>query len=179
VALGHLGTCQLRSQSPQPRPAVRSESPQRTPVREIQINGLVLPPALVRAIETHRWRRPTALALQRVFREKPSGAVFLDLEAMIARNAAWRAETNPAYFGHADDRSPPGDIDPLRSLVIGEVGTELPFALDYRTSVDSPSVVYLHSGGDRWILVARRIEDLLSRLGLDASSFGRSQVSRP
>ncbi len=158
---------------------MRAESPQRAPVREIRINDLLLPSALVRAIETHRWRRPTALALQRVFREKPSGAVFLDLAGMLERNATWRSETNPAYFGHADDRSPPGDIDPRCSLVIGEIGTELPFALDYRGNPDAPSVVYLHSGGDRWITVARRVEDLLSRLGLDAASFGRSQVSRP
>ena len=71
---------------------MRSESPQRTPVREIQINGLVLPPALVRAIETHRWRRPTALALQRVFREKPSGAVaYFDGEGAPMRRALLRS----------------------------------------------------------------------------------------
>ncbi len=133
----------------------------------ILVAGLPLPHALGRALDEGRWRRPSDDRLLRVFRERPTAPVMLDLDAMHEVNRKWRTETDPAYFGHKDDRVPPGDIDCRRSSIVGRLGPDLPFALDYRASEHDPAVLYLHSGGDRWITVARNIDELLERLGLD------------
>jgi len=142
------------------------------------INGLPLPSSLVRAMGERRWRCPPEFVLRRVFRETPVRAVLHDLESMRRANERWLAETNPAFFGHADDRLPPGDIDPARSVILGEIGPDLPFALDYRVSLEQPAVLYLHSGSDRWIRVARHIDDLLARLRLDARATAPSERPR-
>lgn len=133
----------------------------------MQINGLHLPSALTRAIGEQRWRRPAVDALRRVFRESPIRVQLYDLEAMHAANHRWLNEKDPAYFGRSDDKKPPGNIDPARSLLLGLLGPHMPFALDYRLSSDRPRVLYLHSGGDQWITVAGDIEQLLARLQLD------------
>ncbi|MFZ6182469.1 hypothetical protein [Nannocystis pusilla] len=133
----------------------------------MQINGLHLPTALTRAIGEQRWRRPPVDALRRVFRESPIRVQLYDLDAMHAANRGWLNEKDPAYFGHSDDKKPPGNIDPARSLLLGLLGPHMPFALDYRISSDRPRVLYLHSGGDQWITVAGDIEQLLARLQLD------------
>jgi hypothetical protein len=132
----------------------------------VHVNGLRLPNALILAIHEGRWRRPPNARLHRVFRERPSGAQLFGLSLMRSQNLRWRAETDRAWFGERDDRLPPGDIDRHSSIILGSLGPDLPFALDYRADPDAPRVVYLHSGGDRWITVARDIEELLERLGL-------------
>jgi hypothetical protein len=133
----------------------------------VQINGLMLPRALTLAMDEHRWRCPAESVLRRVFREKPVRARLYDLPAMREENRGWRDEKDPAFFGHLDDKKPPGDIDPARSLILGMLGPHMPFALDYRVTLEEPRVLYLHSGGDRWITIACGIDQLLARLHLD------------
>ncbi len=135
---------------------------------DVSINGLRLPPVLLRIMTEQRWRSAPESLVRRVFRENPVRLVLHDLAEMRRANAQWLEETNPAFFGHADEKLPPGDIDRTRSVIIGGLGPDLPFALDYRASMERPSVLYLHSGGDRWIRIARDVDDLLSRLRLDA-----------
>lgn len=134
----------------------------------VHINGLPLPAALVQAIDDGRWRCPTASILRRVFRDHPVRACLYDLETMDVQNRTWRAQKDLAFLGHTDDKTPPGDIDPARSLLLGALGPDMPFALDYRVSVTEPRVLYLHTEGDRWITVARDIEHLLAGLRLTA-----------
>jgi len=133
----------------------------------VRINGLPVPTSLLSAMRERRWRCPTAPVLRRVFREEPVKAVLFDLGEMRAANERWLHEKDASFFGHRDDRLPPGDIDNARSLLLGMLGPDLPFALDFRSSVETPTVLYLHSGGDRWITVARHVDHLLSRLHLD------------
>lgn len=133
----------------------------------VRINGLLLPHALTSAIAGRRWRCPAEPLLRRVFREKPVRVRLFDLAAMQAENRAWREVKDRAFLGHLDDKQPPGDIDPACSLILGTLGPHLPFALDYRVSADEPRVLYLHSGGDRWITVACNMEELLARLRLN------------
>lgn len=130
------------------------------------INGLALPAALVQAIDDGRWRCPSGTLLRRVFRERPVQATLYDLTAMRAENRRWREQRDPAFIGHPDDKIQPGDIDPTRSLLLGALGPDMPFALDYRVSTASPRVLYLHTDGDRWITIARDIEHLLAGLRL-------------
>lgn len=138
----------------------------------MRINGLRLPNALVLAIREGRWRRPVSARLQRVFRERPIRAQLFDLDEMRRENLRWRSETDRAWFGERDERLPPGDIDRKSSILLGSMGPDLPFALDYRPDDAPPRVLYLHSGGDRWITVASCIEELLERLGLQRAPDG-------
>lgn len=139
----------------------------------MHINDLPLPRALLLAMHEERWRCPIPAALRRVFRESPARAAFFDLATMREENRRWRDETDRAYLGRADEKTPPGDIDPTRSLLLGALGPEMPFALDYRTADAEPRVLYLHTGGDLWITVARDVDDLLARLRLDRFASAR------
>lgn len=131
------------------------------------VYGMPLPEALTRALVERRWVSPPRADLRRVFREASANPVFYDLTGIRRVNARWRVETNPAFFGHPDTQSPPGDLDPRSSLLLGELAADCPFALDYRRSFERPHVVYLHSGGDRWITVARDIDELIVRLRMN------------
>lgn len=134
------------------------------------INGLALPIALIQAIDAGRWRCPSEATLRRLFREPPVRATLYDLAAMRAENRRWREQKDPAFIGHPDDKVQPGDIDPASSLLLGALGPDMPFALDYRLSATSPRVLYLHTGGDRWITIARDIEHLLAGLRLSRTA---------
>ena len=150
----------------------RTDAPER-----VRINGLQLPLALTLAIDERRWRSPAESLLRRVFREKPVRVRLFDLAAMREENRAWLEVRDRAFFGHLDEKQPPGDIDPARSLLLGTLGPHLPFALDYRVSQEDPRVLYLHSGGDRWITVACNIEMLLARLKLNEPGLPRASAS--
>lgn len=143
------------------------------------VYGLPLPVTLTRAIVERRWVPPARTDLRRVFREAPVNPVFYDLSGIRRVNAQWRVETNMAFFGHPDTQSPPGDIDRTRSLLIGQLASDCPFALDYRSSLDRPTVVYLHSGGDRWITIARDADDLFARLRMDDRRRPRRPTPAP
>jgi hypothetical protein len=136
-------------------------------IDRVHINGLPLPAALVRAIGEGRWRCPPGSVLRRVFREPPVRATLYDLAVMRVENRSWLEQRDPAFLGHSDDKTPPGDIDPARSLLLGALGPDMPFALDFRDSLSEPRVLYLHTGGDRWITIARDVEDLLAGLRLN------------
>lgn len=130
------------------------------------INRLPLPADLLRAIASGRWPgRPDPTVLREIFGDLPEAPRFYSLEVMAAVNRGWPARTNELFVGRPSARTPPGDIDPRRSLLIGELGTEQLVALDYRLSIALPRVLYL--GGaipSPWREVAPTIGHLLSRL---------------
>jgi hypothetical protein len=135
----------------------------------VEINGLPLPDALRSAIEEDRWAPPADhLLLTRVFGEEPQGASFYTVEYMRSENRRWpEVESRlPIYLGSPDESAPPGDIDPRMSVLIGDLGYDMPFALDFRPSRVAPRIVYLTLETGRWITVAPTIEALLDRLGL-------------
>ena len=135
-------------------------------VRELK--GLPLPEALSSAIEDGRWTPPDRAALEDVFSVTPEDPSFYTLDYMRFENGLWLEDKTrtPMFGGTPDAASPPGDIDVRRSVLIGDLGHDMPFALDYRPSLNNPSVVYFRSDKLRWITVAASIEDLLARLGL-------------
>ncbi|SEG43188.1 hypothetical protein SAMN04489712_105183 [Thermomonospora echinospora] len=131
-----------------------------------EINGLPLPRELLDLLDSGRWRVPDDRArLAEVFGDRPVQPVFYQVDLMLSENAAWAGETSPYYLGEPDPIRPPGDIDPRRSLLIGDLGPDLPFALDYR-GPGEPGVCYLASWGDRWVTVAESVADLAVRCGL-------------
>ena len=136
----------------------------------IEINGLPLPAALCAAIEDGRWAPPgDEHLLAQVFAENPQEPSFYTLDYMKAENHRWPDVESrlPMYLGSPDEAAPPGDIDPATSILIGDLGYDMPFALDFRPSRDEPRVIYLTLQRGRWITVAPTVEALLTRLGLD------------
>jgi hypothetical protein len=108
------------------------------------INGLPLPRELLRAIEDGRWPgQPDPAVLREVFGDQPEAPRFYTLDVMASVNRVWRERTDEVFIGLPSDETPPGDIDPRRSPLIAELGTEQLVALDYRSSEDSPRVLYL------------------------------------
>jgi hypothetical protein len=93
--------------------------------------------------------------------------VFLPFEQM-RRNRRWLDqildEYRPFYLGRPNPDQPPGDVDPDRSLLIGDLGPEMPFALDYRPGLAAPTVIYLGNPG--WVEVAPNMATLLDRLAM-------------
>jgi hypothetical protein len=136
---------------------------------QVEIDGLPVPAALVRVVREGRWGPPADDSrFVAVFGEPAVQPVFLPLDRMGA-NARWidqlvDDEVRAWYVCWPASEWPPGDIDPVRSLLVGDLGPEMPFALDYRRSTASPSVVYLTGRG--WREVARDVETLVEKLGL-------------
>lgn len=93
---------------------------------------------------------------------------------MTFENEAWATETLPDYLGEADEEFPPGDLDPGKSVIIGDLGHDLPVALDYRANPADPRVVFLSTRvAGRWITVAASIADLIEALGLSSQNRER------
>lgn len=141
----------------------------------MQINGLKLPDALTRAIESGIWKMPVdrelvqrVFPLERLVEPQLHAAASLELE-----NAHWRDETMASFIGKTGGTVTPGDIDRAQSVIIGDLGPDLPIALDYRSSPERPSVVYLFQDGPwtvRWATAAPDIESLILALGLGQSA---------
>ena len=144
-----------------------------------KINGIPLPDALLSVIEQGRWAAPADHELlERVFSDKPDDPSFYPLDHMRLENRLWlEAEARkPTYTGTPDASTPPGDIDLTKAVLIGDLGYDMPFALDYRP--ERPRVVYYNFDLRRWTTVAPTIEDLLTRLGLISEEAGRRPTER-
>lgn len=83
---------------------------------------------------------------------------FYTFGEVIGMTEEWRLEKNPAWLG-----SEPDSIDPLGSILIGELGYDRPIALDYRPHV--PAVRFMRTNG-RWPVVASSLRELLEKLNV-------------
>ena len=131
----------------------------------VVVGGLEIPQTLVAAIASGRWRVPETSKLIDVFADEPQLPEFYDLASIERQNASWHAFELGDVWGHVSDGSI--GVDPKRSLVIADLGPDMPIALDYRISSSSPSVIYLrYQATPVWTLVADSIDDVLARLNL-------------
>ncbi|MEO1083304.1 MAG: hypothetical protein AAFY88_03600 [Acidobacteriota bacterium] len=131
----------------------------------MKIHSLELPSKLVDLLDSGSWSPPDSEIIEEVFGEKPVQTVFYDIETMRRENDAWQEEILTVYFGSPDLSHPPGDIDPSMSVLIGDLGPDLPIALDYRESILSPRVLFLGTRViDRWIEISKSFEELCRRL---------------
>ena len=130
------------------------------------INGLTLPRQLDTLLSSGRWRTPDQARLTRIFGESSTHASFYGLEAMQRENREWPQETIPDFLGAPSSSHPPGDIDPRRSVLIGDLGHDVPFALDYRTLEADPAVVFLATRTPGWITIAPTFSTFVANLGL-------------
>jgi hypothetical protein len=91
---------------------------------------------------------------------------------MLFENKHWIERTHKYFAGEPDSAHPPGDIDPARAVLIGDLGNgaDQPIALDYRTSTQEPRVLKfcwrLDGTKNRWVEIAPGIESFAKLLGL-------------
>lgn len=136
--------------------------------KSVEINGLLLPSVLVAAMAKGVWRAPRASeAWYGLFPRAEVVRPELYHTAQMKRvNSDWAQESDPLYIGRANSKCQPGNLDPRRSLLIGELQPDALIGLDYRESATSPSVVYLVSSDDGWMRVAPNIESFIAALRL-------------
>jgi hypothetical protein len=127
------------------------------------INGLRLPDAVSKAMETGCWTAE-GKAWHAVFPpDEVQGPMLYSLSLMRRVNLTWLHETRDIFLGVANGRSVPGILDPSQSLLIGEVAGDAMIALNYRIGKAGPSVAFL-SGADQWVQVAENFDDFWTRL---------------
>lgn len=137
----------------------------------VLVDGLPVPEALVELAQQGRWRPPSdPERYVTLFGDRAIQPVFLPL-ARIRLNASWidqvdyDDEVRQLYIGKPDQNAPPGDVDPHMSLLLGDLGLDRPFSLDFRRSLDTPSVIYLGSRPG-WVEVAPSFDAVVDALGL-------------
>jgi hypothetical protein len=137
----------------------------------VLIAGMTLPESLVAAIAEGRWRVPDDKErLEAVFGCKAVDPCFYSLQGIRNETERWHAESDSdtlgQYLGQSNAVERPGDIIQDRSIFIGDLGPDMPFALDYRQSDRVFSVIFLTIYGG-WREVASSAAALISSLGLD------------
>jgi hypothetical protein len=133
-----------------------------------RVNGLLLPVALAEALGEGRWSgRPDARRLSDALGVNAPAPRLYGLESIERVNRTWHRETREVYIGRPSTDSPPGDIDPLRSILIGDLEPEAMLALDYRADSQRPTVVCCCGDGwSPWRLMANSVEEFMAKTGL-------------
>jgi len=90
--------------------------------------------------------------------------MFYSLGEMIRQNRSWQSSSVEEVFGNPAEGRSVG-IEPARSVLIGDLGPDMPIALDFRISEESPSVLYqTYRGAVVWLRIADSVCELLERL---------------
>lgn len=132
----------------------------------VSVCGFELPDEIAWVAGEERWtayteaeRLPLAV-VEEVFGEAPDSTwKFYDLDEVREVTEEWHEEEDPQWFGSA-----PHDIEPSKSVLIGELGYDRPFALDFRG--DRPVVRLMMIDG-RWVQIADSPARLLAALGIE------------
>ena len=129
------------------------------------VGGLEVPDDLLWVAESIEWTRYSeesrleVALVESVFGEAPDpGWRFYTTDEIVGMAEHWHAEQDASWFGREGC-----DIQPARSVLIGELGYDRPFALDYRA--ETPCVRFMTIDA-RWIRAADSVTDLLRRLGI-------------
>jgi len=129
-----------------------------------RVGGLPLPQALLQAIRDGRWRPPQDLeTIENVFGDEPDGPQFYDLPTIVRQNKSFRRMSPEDAY---DDGAEGVGIVPGSAVLIGDLGADMPIALDYRLSLDNPRVLYLAQSG--WTEVAESFDALAGLLRIYA-----------
>jgi hypothetical protein len=131
----------------------------------LTVNGHQVPDALAQVIDAGRWTPPDTDVLVSVFDDQPSDPRFYGRAEMLHQNTLFLRMP----LSEAD--SPEGDnlgIVPSQTVLVGDLGTDMSIALDYRLNPAEPRVLYCAEQG--WIAVAPNVSVLLESLGIEAGS---------
>jgi hypothetical protein len=100
-----------------------------------------------------------------VFGDPPEHPQFYDLAEIRRQNASWQQVTVEQAFGVPDPGASVG-VEPRLSVVIGDLGPDMPIVLDYRISRDEPRILYLgFRPHPSWSVVAVDFASLIRLLG--------------
>lgn len=88
-------------------------------------------------------------------------------DGIVGANRLWNSETVKSYLGISSPVYQPGNIDPEKTVIIGQAEPDSPIALDYRT--DPARVIYLGDaeGESYWMELAPSYEALVAKLRSD------------
>ncbi len=134
----------------------------------VYINALPLPASLVRAIRNGFWNTPKNREVWRsLFPEDQIVQPLLYALGGMEGESKWLCSAGPGYLGESGEGLVPGDIDPARAVLIGDLGPDRLIALDYRESETQPSIVSLtNTEHSCWVRVADDIESFMRLLRL-------------
>ncbi|MFG2294990.1 hypothetical protein [Streptomyces sp. NPDC048603] len=141
-----------------------------TPYASVSIGAFELPRELVRAVLDGIWTIDRASGfLTAALQVKPTGqAVLYSLENMVRETAHWWAQSpeQAALYGAGPVRAEGYESVPAsESVLIGDLGPDLPLALHYRDPHTAPRLMYLPASGPGWVEVAPDIRALTDSLG--------------
>lgn len=141
-----------------------------TMTRIVSINGNSLPQLLVDLIDEGRWIVPTDESkFDNVFSEH-AGVTFYSIEQMKSETEWWCSLATPdsVLLGRLDHKRPPGDIDPSKTILIGDagIGFDTPLALDHRNRCSGPAVVVFDWNDKKWREVASSVREFAESVGL-------------
>ncbi|KAB8157052.1 hypothetical protein FH609_030055 [Streptomyces sp. 3MP-14] len=126
------------------------------------VGGLVVPEVLTRLIRSGRWQAPPAESpvYRAVFGDEADLPSFYGEAKILRENASWQRLTVDEVFGDPAAGGP--GVDPARSVVIADLGPDLPVVLDHRLTADDPRVLYLGPHG--WTVIAPNAAALIAQL---------------
>jgi len=143
------------------------------------INGLALPEIVLRLMSGGRWQMPTEPDLLGSLFEQHGdpgygGPKHYSLPEMQSETRNWIDLSKPGsiLLGTPDPQNSPGDIDPTKTVLIGDIGMgfDSPIALDYRSAFHDLPVLRFTWSSDcrrpRWIQMAQTIELFVKYLEL-------------
>ena len=143
-----------------------------------RVNGLPLPPDLADLLANGGWA--SAGESDTFACPWGVGAVYAySLRTMAAETEQVCARMQ--WLGASDPARPPGDLAPQLAVLIGDegIGSDAPFALDYRASFGQPRVLLYRwrvasgsSAGNRWVEVAPSFEAFWGQLSRRAGEPG-------
>ncbi|HBF82440.1 MAG TPA: hypothetical protein DD420_21670 [Streptomyces sp.] len=129
---------------------------------------MTLPACLVESIKDRSWMGlANSPRIEAVFGQAPARPGFHSISGMTGMTKWWREEldeeTLQCYFGTSEERAAPGYMSRMKTVIIGNLGPDLPFVLDYRESPVDPSVAFLGEG-DFWRRISENVCDLILAL---------------
>ncbi|GGL74855.1 hypothetical protein GCM10010129_18280 [Streptomyces fumigatiscleroticus] len=130
--------------------------------------GMPLPDCLVTSIRDRSWMDLAGSPrVEQVFGQAPVKPRFYSIAGITEATRWWRdeldEETLRCYFGTSAESAIPGHMSRMKTVIVGDLGPDLPFVLDYRDSPVDPSVAFLGEEG-AWRKISDNICDLLLML---------------
>jgi hypothetical protein len=129
------------------------------------IGDLPLPHSLVKLAGSGRWLPPEPKNIRDTFKDEPDGPHFYGLSEMERESRSfWAMNAEEAQMWMTGVDCP---VDPKSMVLIADLGTDRPVALDYGSSRTDPQVLYYGPAG--WVKVALTFGALIKALGLGDS----------